>query len=492
MDSIITNRSKKMSMNDTPFLIKLMPHQRAMVYKMIMLELQIEIENKYNYAMMSDAPGAGKTYALLAFIYIMNRMIYPKKKPQVNIIVVPYNICTQWKKSIESIFGPSGNMIKYLLFTEYSDIMKLYTNTTTLFEYDILLTTSLYFDNIAKTLNSLKLKVKRVIFDEADTISNLLSTELECGMTWFISASMSSLFKNNDIVDIGNYHLNLRQLKKHNISCDSNFINDNIILPPPNKNQLIVSNIYRNLLHIITTNENYDKIEAMDYRFIRSEFVRNMEIVNSEYKAAYFIFKHTILQKEYSINLIESYKKDHENFIKNQEYEKAKVTQNLINENQDIINNSEKIILNINNFKIINRISGDFDEIPNISKYTQFANILKNIYARNPKAQCMCFSNYDFIYTLIKKFLMENNITFKELDGGNVKNMDNIINSFKNKEFSVLLADSSMYSAGMNLENITDIIFIHNMEEIKEKQVIGRAHRYGREGILQIWYINYE
>jgi len=29
------------------------------------------------------------------------------------------------------------------------------------------------------------------------------------------------------------------------------------------------------------------------------------------------------------------------------------------------------------------------------------------------------------------------------------------------------------------------------MEEIKEKQVIGRAFRYGRVGILQIWYVNY-
>lgn len=480
-----------MSLKDTPLLIKLMPHQRAIVYKMIILELQIEIENKHNYAMMSDAPGAGKTYAFLAFLYIMNRMIYPKKRPQVNIIVVPYNICTQWKESLNKIFGPSGNMIKYSLFTEYSDIMKLYTNTTALFEYDILLTTSLYFDNIAKTLNSLKLKVKRVIFDEADTISNLLSTELECGMTWFISASMSSLFKSNDIVDIGNYHLNLRQLKKHDISCDPDFINDNIILPSPNKNQLIVSNIYRNLLHIITTNENYDKIEAMDYRFIRSEFLRNMEIVNSEYKAVYFIFKHTILQKEHSINLIESYKKEHEHFIKMLENEKAKVIQNLINENQNIINNCERIILNINNFKTINRISGEFDEIPNISKYTQFTNVLKDIYTRNPKAQCMCFSNYDYIYTLVKIFLMENNITFKELDGGTIKNMDNIINGFKNNDFSVLLADSSMYSAGMNLENISDIIFIHNMEEVKEKQVVGRAHRYGRVGILNIWYVNY-
>ena len=145
MDNIITSKSKKMSMKDTPLLIKLMHHQRAVIYKMIMMELKIDKENQHRYGMLSDKPGSGKTFCVLAYLYIMNKMIYPKKKPNVNIIIVPYNICSQWKNSLESIFGPSGNMIKYSLFTEYSDIMKLYTNTEALFEYDILLTTSLYF-----------------------------------------------------------------------------------------------------------------------------------------------------------------------------------------------------------------------------------------------------------------------------------------------------------------------------------------------------------
>jgi SNF2 family DNA or RNA helicase len=48
-----------------------------------------------------------------------------------------------------------------------------------------------------------------------------------------------------------------------------------------------------------------------------------------------------------------------------------------------------------------------------------------------------------------------------------------------------------MYSCGMNLENTTDIIFVHNMDPQREKQVIGRAHRYGRKNALSIWYIDY-
>ena len=50
----------------------------------------------------------------------------------------------------------------------------------------------------------------------------------------------------------------------------------------------------------------------------------------------------------------------------------------------------------------------------------------------------------------------------------------------------VLLADSSMYGCGMNFENTTDIIFIHKINPEMEKQVIGRAQRPGRVGVLNI------
>ena len=105
--------------------------------------------------------------------------------------------------------------------------------------------------------------------------------------------------------------------------------------------------------------------------------------------------------------------------------------------------------------------------------------------------QCMCFTNFDHVYVRLKGFMMDSNIPFRELDGGNVRNMDDIIKDFKQKKFNVLLADSSMYSCGMNLENIKNLVFIHRMDGLRETQIIGRAQRYGREGILQIWRVNY-
>jgi len=492
--NLITKSSKKMSMNDVPIFIKLMNHQRAMVYNMIQLELKI-INDKYNdaYAMMSDKVGAGKTFAMLAYLYIMNKMIFKNKK-QVNLIVVPFNICTQWKQSLYAIFGPPDiNKINYYSIIEYSDIISLYTNPENLFKYDILLTTSLYFDTIAKTINSLNLKIERVIFDEADTISNLLSTELNCNITWFISASMSSLFKYTQTVDIGNYHLNLIKLKEHDIYCDPEFVNENIILPEPNINIITFKNLYRDLLLTINQQKFHEQIDAMDYRFLQSDFIRGGDIIlNSEYNACLFILKHNIEQKENCIKLIEEYKELYEKYIKNTEYERAQNVKDIIDKYQVLFNESIYILNNFDNFIKIYNIDDKFEEVYNYSKCDKIKNVIKDIYIKNTNAQTMIFSNHDYIYSILKQFMFNKNITFHELDGGNIEKMDNIINAFKQNKFSVLLADSNFYSCGMNLENISDIIFIHNMEKTKENQVIGRALRYGRVGTLNIWYINYD
>ena len=56
----------------------------------------------------------------------------------------------------------------------------------------------------------------------------------------------------------------------------------------------------------------------------------------------------------------------------------------------------------------------------------------------------------------------------------------------------ILLANSTLFGCGMNLENSSHIIFVHKMNEKMENQVIGRAQRLGRKGILNIIYLEYE
>lgn len=488
---MITKDSHRIATNKLPFFVQLMPHQKAMIYEMILVENKLHDNPEHKYAMMSDKPGAGKTFAVLGFIYFLDKVVLGKKGQRVNLIVVPYNICSQWKQSMERIFGPSGNVMKYKVLIDYSDVMRLYVEPSELMGYDIILTTSLYFDNLATTINSLKMKLKRVFFDEADSIKNLLKTPLNCQITWFVSASMESLFGKGSSVSIGNYNLSMNHLKTHDVKCDPEFVNENIILESPLIHKIMFRNIYYNLLKDIVPGQHHNNISAMDYRCLRSEFVRDIDNINSEYIACLYVMKDCLAKKDHYSSQIELLKRDYELLIKRELFKKADEVKKDIEHYERIIQDCDRKLSCITFFRSKFDISETFEERSSDIKLVKIEHVVAEIMQKNKMSQIIIFTNYDYIYTLLSPFLEKMNFSYKFLDGGNINTMDNIIGAYKRREFNILLADSSMYSCGMNLENTTDIIFVHGMEVQREKQVIGRAHRYGRENALNIWYIDY-
>jgi SNF2 family DNA or RNA helicase len=485
------------ALHGLPLRVKLMPHQQAMVYRMLQLEKSL-ISKPNAYAMMSDKPGAGKTYAILAMLYITNKLIFKNMQPHVNLIVVPYNICTQWKESMEKIYGLTGETMKYKVLTEYADMMSLYVEPEKLMQYDVLLTTSLYFDSLASTLMSLKLKIQRVFFDEADTIKNLLGTPLMCNMTWFVSASMESLFigkGGGQVVNVGNYNLDMQRLMQNNVHCEPDFINENIVLEEPIIHDVKCQNVYRDLLLQLVANNHHEAVNAMDFRFLRSDFITLNEfngIIDTNHKGCGFIYMDAIASEKNSRDQLPSLERDYKFMVSRGMNEKALNIKKQIEKHMENISISKSKQEIVERFKIHHGMDSEQLEgnaKPNDSKL----DIIKNIMANklNKDEQAIIFTNHDGIYAFIRPFLREMNIKYRDLDGGNITSMDSIIGAYKRGEFRVLLADSSMYSCGMNLENTNTIIFLHKMDEQREKQVIGRAHRYGRTAPLNIWYIDY-
>lgn len=204
--------------------ITLKDHQLAMVQKCMNIEA-IE-DNKYG--IMSDRPGAGKTYAILTLIYL--KKIYNRA----NIIVVPQNIYTQWIMSIENF----SNNISYKKFINYEDIISVYNNAQILKDNDFILTTSVYYHIIATTLSSLDIKIGRIFFDEIDSISNVINAKIDSDFIWFVSASFNKNL-------LGYYVNELDKISDSKISliickCNDDFIDANILLQPPQKNIIYV------------------------------------------------------------------------------------------------------------------------------------------------------------------------------------------------------------------------------------------------------------
>ena len=103
------------------------------------------------------------------------------------------------------------------------------------------------------------------------------------------------------------------------------------------------------------------------------------------------------------------------------------------------------------------------------------------------------FLQFRSIINHINNICHKFNYTVQILDGGNVKDLDNILNNFKtNKKKQVLIIDDCSLGVGINMEYTTDIIFLSKIDEKSEKQLIGRAQRFGRTTKLNIWKLFYK
>ena len=117
--------------------ISLKPHQLAMLCRCKDIE-----EQHKGYGILSDKPGAGKTYVILSMI-----LTDPTSTKTTNIIVVPANIYSQWVASIQAC----SDNLSYATYVSYEEITELYF-TKTLDHTDIILTTAVYYNIVADSL----------------------------------------------------------------------------------------------------------------------------------------------------------------------------------------------------------------------------------------------------------------------------------------------------------------------------------------------------
>lgn len=554
----LTAQSKRLNLTNNPFKVKLKPHQEALLYKVLDIDEKFSYSNN-PYGVMSDKPGSGKTYVVLALIYFAIKHLNSKGA---NIIVVPHNIYTQWVTSIEKFLN---NKLTFKLLLEYSDINLLYTKPSMLYEYDIILTTSLYYGVFASTLKTLNLNVRRVFFDEADTIKSLLAYPMPCGMTWFISASIKRVFdQKTNTAQIGSYKLHLTQLLNNECFCLSEFIDANIKLPKPNFEHFKCRDFYLdNILSKILERNELSYINGHDYSNIRNmcgnvQIKETKDIVENLYKNSTVILndindkikeiekklkyvytqeekkqyqnnKDELLQQKISYELlstnIKKYSLEYELCIKC--FKKLKTKENISNVTfkldywelecgtyicnkcykkeidseisikEDISIEKIKIkCLECNKFHLVETLkyhtetcvfNQQNDELENMNKIILLEKILEIC-----GNKILIFSQFRGVSTFIKTIITNFNFGFLELDGGNIKDLDNILDQFKNNpKIKILLIDDTSFGVGLNIEYASDIIFFNYINSNVKEQLIGRAQRLGRTTKLNIWELLY-
>lgn len=122
----------------------------------------------------------------------------------------------------------------------------------------------------------------------------------------------------------------------------------------------------------------------------------------------------------------------------------------------------------------------------NNNKLNNLENILKQ--SRGQGRKYLIFSTYDRTLNNIHLVLQRLGIHYSYLMG-NQHQIITQIASYKTGNVDVLLVNPENYGSGLNLENTTDIIIFHRLDNEIEKQVIGRAQRCGRTCPLNVWYL---
>jgi len=100
----------------------------------------------------------------------------------------------------------------------------------------------------------------------------------------------------------------------------------------------------------------------------------------------------------------------------------------------------------------------------------------------------LIFSSYQESFNLIRNTLSDNNITYAEIRG-QYKTRNRNIEKFKEGKIRVIFLNSKNNGAGINLQEATDIILYHRMNNSFQKQIIGRVNRIGKDNKLTVHHL---
>lgn len=190
-------------------------HQLALLHRCYVFEndgiqLRRNGQMKTKMGVIGDKVGSGKSFVILAIVLSDTE---PARKPsrmshamdmvhvtrlmdrasvrdaKTNLLVIPHNLCLQWSECIRH--HSSEDMI-YFIVSKSAHLAVLADSDIS--NYDLILVTSTFYNAVANLINSRFLRLRRVIFDEADNMKIVRSQKIaQCRFTWFVTASYTNL-----------------------------------------------------------------------------------------------------------------------------------------------------------------------------------------------------------------------------------------------------------------------------------------------------------
>jgi hypothetical protein len=542
---MLNEDSPFLNINSKEFNVKIKHHQKCMLYKMMQLE-----NSDYNFFLISSGTGSGKTITILVYLYYLKLL----QNNGINIVVVPMNIFNQWKSEINKIYKKKILNIKFINDNIDILSLQNEENLKKFLLHDIVIISSdkylLFCQYIDRTII-----FNNLFIDEFDTIKHVLKYNLKSYKTWFVSATFKlNIDFTKNIINIENYNIQLDKLLQNEINCCQSFVKKCMHMKDYNYKKYIAKDFYiDNLLINLLSYDELTKINAHSfnikecdgnkaestkdilknvYKYYHTLYYSKIETIEeTEKKMKYtkssdyntYLSLKTQLEQEihyyknmisllkqlcikYSIcvlcfDWIPNKKIDNDFLQKNIDYYKADCYNlicrdcvlEMIKNNNDIIDDKKikfdclncntfhtKKALTLNNIESINNDYYFYDKFKLLS---DVLNICKD--------KTIIYSEYRGIDKKLTDITIEKNMDFIELNSGNISDIENVLNIFKNTSVQLLFISDINFGVGLNLEYVKNIIFFHKVKLDIKNQIIGRAQRYGRITTLNIYELNY-
>lgn len=522
--------------------ISLWPHQLAALHACH----DVEQNSRVRAGVMCDRPGAGKTNVLLALALSTARS---SSRRQSTIIVVPHNILSQWRDAATNFAAPG--LLSVGVIDSYPPVAAmLHRPAAVLNAHDIIITTTLYFNTIATALHGSGVMAHRLVFDEVDSVAGMMQNAFPAKFTWFVSATAVENFVNTTNVGAEQRKYVSTAASAVQIRCEDAFVDASITLPEPEHSTIVLENvIIDNVLAGVLSRNEMGALNAMCFDHIllskattviasneaeavrallddsaaiaEHARVREREIATQLAERSQFMTDLSRTATEYDLKHVQKLAQTHESRI-------ATITQRLADnvccpicispvEGDRLVtrccnktfcepcmrswnarsSSCPTCRATINGVVVIQRTptetASDDDVVTVMRRMTNKIEALGVLLKTKMKnGRIILFSDFQATFKQAAILLRRLGLTYTELDGGNVRELDAAQQDFRSGRAQVLLVNSAFYGAGMNLECATDVVFMHSMAPHMEKQVIGRAQRPGRTCQLAVWSLLYK